>query len=409
MEMSKPLSGIKVLDLTTYVAAPVCGRLLADLGADVIKVERQEGDAWRITGKSYIRDRFSDEENPIFDIYNTGKRHIVLNLKSPEGMEAFHKLLAQADVFITNNRPAALKRLGISYEDLKDRYPTLIYAIVLGYGEEGPEATKPAFDTTAYWARTGFLRDLTLPGEHYSPVVPPSSIGDTVSGMFLMGEICAALLGRAKTGKGDYVRSGLYHNGNFTMGTMTIQTQRPLGNTYPRPREEHSLPGGFYQCADGEWIYIPVAYAATLIPKLCTAIGRPDLIDDPRYNTPEKRKENRFQYYAIFRDALGAQPSSHWIDIATDMDFPLVRLAHFADVSEDEQAWANGYLEHVEFANGNVDVMPSSPIEMDSVGELKTTPAHAIGQDTRQVLAELGYSETQIEAMLRAGAAATNA
>ena len=137
--MSKPLSGVKVVELATFVAGPVTGRLLADLGAEVIKVERPDGDAWRITGVSYKPDRFSDDENPVFDIYNAGKKHIALNLKSGEGMEAFHKLLAEADVFVTNTRPKALKRLGLSYEDLKERYPGLIYAILLGYGEEGPD------------------------------------------------------------------------------------------------------------------------------------------------------------------------------------------------------------------------------------------------------------------------------
>ena len=187
--MSRPLEGIKVVELATFVAAPSCARLLADLGANVIKVEHPNGDTWRLTGKSYIPKRFCDEENPVFDIYNSGKRHIALNLKSTEGMQAFHKLLAEADVFITNTRLPALSRLGIAYEDLKDRYPALIYAAVLGYGEKGPDSAKPAFDTTAFWSRSGFLRDLAVDGESYMPVSPPFGVGDTVTGMFLMCEI----------------------------------------------------------------------------------------------------------------------------------------------------------------------------------------------------------------------------
>jgi crotonobetainyl-CoA:carnitine CoA-transferase CaiB-like acyl-CoA transferase len=137
--MSKPLAGVKVVELATFVAGPVSARLLADLGAEVIKVERPEGDAWRATGVSYLPNRFSKDENPVFDIYNAGKKHVALNLKTPEGMEAFHRLLADADVFITNTRPRALKRLGLSYEDIKEKYPSLVYGILLGYGEEGPE------------------------------------------------------------------------------------------------------------------------------------------------------------------------------------------------------------------------------------------------------------------------------
>lgn len=135
--MSKPLAGVKVVELSTFVAGPVSARLLADLGAEVIKVERPEGDAWRATGISYLPNRFSKDENPVFDIYNAGKKHVALNLKSKEGMEAFHRLLAEADVFITNTRPRALKRLGLSYEDIQEKYPSLVYGILLGYGEEG--------------------------------------------------------------------------------------------------------------------------------------------------------------------------------------------------------------------------------------------------------------------------------
>ncbi len=158
--MSGPLSGIKVVELAAFVAAPSAGRILADLGAEVIKVEAPSGDGWRITGVSY-RPRFNKDENPVFDIYNTGKKFISLNLKTEAGKEAMFKLLEDADVFLTNTRPAGLKRLGLAYEDLKDKYPKLIYALVLGYGEKGPEKDTPAFDTTAFWSRAGFMRDLS--------------------------------------------------------------------------------------------------------------------------------------------------------------------------------------------------------------------------------------------------------
>ncbi len=399
--MSKPLTGIKVLELSTFVAAPSCARLLSDLGADVIKVERLEGDGWRETGKSFILSRFCDEENPVFDIYNTGKKHIALNLKEPAGMEVFNKLLDGADIFVTNTRPAALKRLGISYEDLKDKYPSLIYAIILGYGEKGPDADKPAFDTTAFWSRSGFLRDLTLAGEHYSPVVPPASVGDTFTGVMLLAEICAALYRRAQTGKGDYVRSSLYHNGIFAMGTMAIVTQKPFGRKYPMKRADHSVPGGYYQCADNEWVFVSTIVSAALANKL---IDREDLTNDSRFDSEMRRWINREEYYEIFRKAFLTKTSDEWIALADELDLPLMRMNHFSDVSEDRQAWANDYLEYVEFASGNVDVMPRSPIEMDSVGMLKTTPAPHVGKDTASVLKELSYSDEEICAMHQAGA-----
>lgn len=401
--MQKPLAGIKVLDLSTFVAAPVCGRLLSDMGAEVIKVERPQGDAWRTTGKNYIPERFTDEENPVFDIYNSGKKHIALDLKSEDGKKVFFKLLEQADVFITNTRPAALKRLGISYEDLKDRFPRLIYGIVLGYGELGPDKDKPAFDTTGFWSKSGFLRDMATLNENYAPVNPPFGVGDTITGYLLMGEVCAALYRRTQTGKGDYVRSGLFHNGIFTMGTMEIISQEPFGRTFPTTRTDHGVPGGAYQCADGDWLYVAVGYAEALLPRLHAAIGKPELTADPRYDTAAKRKENQKEYYGYFRDAISQKPISHWLQVAQELDLPFVRMNHYRDVTKDEQAWVNGYLENVQFANGQVDIMPSSPIEMASVGQLKTTPAPAVGADTRQIMQNLGYSSSQIDAMMADG------
>jgi len=401
--MKKPLAGVKVVEMSTFVAGPVTARLLADLGAEVIKVERPEGDAWRTTGVSYLPRRFSADENPVFDIYNTGKKHIALNLKTQEGMEAFHKLLEQADVFITNTRPRALKRLGLSYENIKGKYPSLVYGILLGYGEEGPESEKPAFDTSAFWAKSGFLRDLGLKRDDYTPVQPPFGMGDTITGYLLMGEICAALYRRKETGLGDYVRAGLYHNSIFTMGTMAIITQKPFGRIFPTDRSSWSAPCGDYQCADGEWIYLS-GYTDDIYPVLYRMLGRGDLAEDPRFNTEAGRWENRQAYYEEIRSAFLTQPSSHWLQLAKELDMPMIRMGHFSDIATDEQAWVNGYLENVEFPNGNTDVMPRSPIEMDSVGELKTVPAPGIGADSAEILRNLGYTDTQLKIMEQAGA-----
>ena len=243
-----------------------------------------------------------------------------------------------------------------------------------------------------------------MAGDGYAPMQAPYSVGDTVTGYLLLAQINAALYRRSQTGKGDYVRSGLYHNAIFTMGTMQIITQKPFGYKYPFTRVDHGVPGGQYQCSDGEWIFIATSYAALLIPKLCKAIGRPDLIDDPRYSTPSERWKNRYEYYEIFREAFLQKTCAEWLKIAEEYDLPMMRMAHFADVSEDEQAWANDYLEHVAFKSGNVDVMPRSPIEMDSVGKLTTKTAPGIGAHTHEILQHLGYSEDDIRKMTESGA-----
>lgn len=406
--MSGPLSGIKVVELSTFVAGPVTARLLADLGAEVIKVERPEGDTWRITGVNYAPHQYSDAENPAFDIYNSGKKHLSLNLKTAEGMGAFHRLLATADVFITNLRPAALRRLKLSYEDLKDTYPRMVYGIVLGYGENGPDADMPAFDTSAFWARTGFLRDQAYRTEQYTPVQPPFSMGDTVTGYLLMGEICAALFRREKTGCGDLVRSSLFHNGIFTMGNMAIITQKPYGRKLPNERSGWSVPGGAYMCSDGEWIFIS-GYSTAMYPRIYSILGRDDLAEDPRFADAESRRKNRDVYYQIIRDAFLEKPAAYWLEKAKAADIPMTRMGHYSELGEDPQALANGYIEKVTFSNGNTGLIPRSPIEMESVGELTTKTAPGIGADTRQILGQLGYTAEQIDAMIDSGAAKSTA
>jgi len=401
--MSGPLSGIKVVELAAFVAAPVTGRMLADLGAEVIKIEAPAGDGWRVTGINYLPKRFSKDENPVFDIYNTGKKFISLNLKTPEGKEAIFKLLEEADVFLTNTRPAALKRLGLDYETLKERFPRLVYAIVLGYGEKGPEKDTPAFDTTAFWSRPGFLQDLSPKTSEYMPMNPPYGVGDTATGFLLLAEIATALFNRTRTGKGDIVRSTLYHNGIFCFGTMQIITQKPFGMVYPCRRQDIGVPSGSYECSDGEWIYFTLA-APGALEKVCKITGLNHLLEDPGF-APEKRFENRDVYYPMFRNAFLAKPSNYWTDLAKEVDLTLVKMGHFSDMSEDPQAWANGFVEHVQFRSGNVDVMPASPIEMGTCTPPKTQPAPMPGADTAAVLAQLGYTDEQIQAMLASGAA----
>lgn len=403
--MAKPLSGVTVVELATFVAAPVCGRLLADLGARVIKVETAKGDTWRGTGHVHIPDRYGPDENPVFDIYNTGKEFVSLNLKSPEGTEAMMKLLGEADVFLTNTRPAALKRLGLETEEICQKFPGLIYALLLGYGEKGPDADKPAFDSTAFWSKSGFLHDQALRREDFAPINPPFSMGDTVCGYLLLAEICAALLRKEKTGKGDIVSSGLFHNGIFATGTMSLINQKPFGKKYPVTRIEHSVPGGMYRCSDDAWVYIGISSAPAKIPDMLAALGCPEIATDPNYLTPEMRVVDKEGIYEICRKAFLTNTSDYWLKMGVEFDFPIVKLNTYSSVYEDEQAWANGYLEKVTFPSGNTDIMPRSPIEMQSVGELKTVPAEGVGAHTRKVLAELGYSESQIEAMLAAGAA----
>lgn len=399
--MKKPLEGIRVVELATFVAAPTTGRFLADLGAEVIKIEQPQGDGWRDTG--YKVGYFSRKHNPVFDLYNSGKKHISLNVKTPEGMEAMHKLLEGADIFITNLRTNALARNGLDYETLKEKYPALIYGLMLGFGEKGPDAELPAFDTTAFWSRGGFLRSLN-DADYDVPVTAPAGIGDAFTGYLLLSEILAALFRRSRDGKGELVKAGLYHNAVYGMGTMNIVTQEPDPTPRPIARKDGPVHMGAFCCADGEWIYFIKGSVKEYDKKIATILGLEALLDDPRYADPGAIERNREQLYPMFRDAFLKQSSDYWLEKLHAIDVGAVRMVHFSDVSKDEQAWANDYLEHVQFPDGMSGVMPTSPLEMESVGKIVTKPAPMVGHDTVAVLQDLGYSDDEIARMNDSGA-----
>lgn len=398
--MDRPLAGIKVVELSTFVAASSVGRLLADMGADVVKIERREGDNWRRSSINIVPARFSDEENPIFDIYNAGKKLLSLDIKTEDGQAVFHKLLKDADVFVTNNRDQALKRLHCTYEELKEKYPRLIYAQVTGFGAKGPCAEIPAYDNTAFWARSGFLADSAVIGENgdYNPVFPPRAVGDTVLSYLLLAEINAALLQRTQTGCGQRVEASLYHTGIFTTGTMQISNQKPWGNKYPTTRPYHAVPSGFYRCKDGEYIYIAVGDLRKIIEQLTTAIGKPEMKDDPRFVDWKTMKDHCVEIYELFQAEFLKKDADEWVQLGKELDFAVMKMFHYGDAFQDEQALANDFVEQVTFANGRTDFMPRSPIHMESITDLKTVPAGKPGADNEAVLRSLGYTDAEIQA-----------
>ncbi len=402
--MKKPLDGCLVIDLTTFVAAPAAGRLLADLGARVIKIEPPKGDAWRNSGVSMGNTRFSHEENPIFDLYNNGKDLISLNLKTEEGMAVMLQLLSKADVFITNNRPASLSRMGLDYETLHKKFPRLIYGIVLGLGAKGPDAHRKAFDTTAFWARSGFLLDQAVVMEdgQYEPVNAPSSVGDSYTGSILALQILAAILQRQKSGEGQLVSSTLYHVGTFAMATMIVKQQDEFGSILPDTRAITRHAGGGFECADGKWIYL-----ATDPPIIFQLAGHPEYHDEACTMTLGSPERNAY-VLAKLRECLKSKTCDQWMELLEPYDTPTVPMPHFADVSRDPQAWENDFIREVHYPTGYTHRVPTSPLEMEhlQIRELDTTKP--IGQDTAKVLSELGYTDAQIAELTENGSVICN-
>lgn len=397
--MKKPLEGCLVIDLTTYVAAPAAGRLLADLGARVIKIEPPKGDAWRNSGVSMGPTRFSHEENPVFDLYNNGKDMVSLNLKTDEGMAVMLELLSKADVFITNNRPASLERMGLDYETLHKKFPRLIYGIVLGLGAKGPESHRKAFDTTAFWARSGFLRDqaVVLEDGQYEPVNPPASVGDSYTGSILALQILAAMMQRQESGEGQLVSSTLYHVGTFAMATMIVKHQDEFGPEVPGKRVDVRYSGGGFECADGKWLFLTAD--SSIIFQLA---GHPEY-HEQACTMPLGSPERRAHVLSKLRECIKSKTQQQWMEALEPYDTPTVPLPHFSEVSRDPQAWENDFIRNVEYPTGYTHRVPTSPFEMEHLEIRELDATKAVGQDTAKVLRELGYSEAQIKAMIEAG------
>ncbi len=399
----KPLSGIKVVELTTYVAAPICGRTLSDLGASVIKIENLSGDPWRWSGNSMGMPQV-DEENPVYEFYNKGKENIALNLKTPAGMEVFFKLLEDADIFITNTREKSLKKLGIDYESLSKRFPALIYGTITGYGGKGPDAGKPGFDNVAFWCVPGYMTDLSYTENTY-PIAPATGVGDTVTGPSLAAGILAALHAREKTGKGDFVTVSLYSNAIWTMAGMVIPTQARYGRIMPSSRFRGLPFANNYRGSDGERFMLSIVDIPKQLRALYEVIGRPDLMDDPRFNTSQSACANRQELFDIMDAIIATRPTDEWIQRFQERDIVCSKMGHFSEVCKSEQAWANDYLEEHSFRNGASVAFPTCPIRLDSIGPYENRSAALCGENTVEVLRRLGYSDEEIEGILSSGAA----
>ena len=398
MENSTPLSGIRVVDLTSYVAAPSCSRLLADYGADVIKIEPPSGDVWHSWGPVMLTPA-SDEENPLWDIVNANKRGIALDIKCPEGNKVVHDLLKDADVFLTNTRPDALKKMHLDYDSLKEKYPGLIYAIVTGFGEKGPEADRPGFDVVAFWARSGFMVDLVKPDEY--PLYSPAGFGDIAVGTTLFGGICAALFNRQRTGKGDKISISLYGTSIWLSSVMITTAQERYGNKWPKGRYEGNPIALPYQCKDGEWIILALLNFEKYWSPLCKTLGREELIDDKRFRTRQDMLNHKKELVMILEESFATKESAEWIKLLREADVVHERIRHFREVTRDEQALVNNFVGEIKFANGEKALLPNPPLQFAQYDSLPYKRGPLLGEHTKEVLDELGYSPEQVEEMTK--------
>ena len=392
-----PLSGIKVIDFSNFVAGPVVGKIMADWGAEVFKIEKFEGDPWRWYGVNYQLPCQPDE-NPLFDIENLNKKFVALNLKTGEGMEIMHRLISQVDVFVTNFRSDALKKMHLCYEDLSTRFPKLVFGHVEGFGSRGPDSKRAGFDVVAYWARSGAMIDL-VPAEVNVPITAPFGFGDHVTGATLVGGICAALFRRERTGRGDKVSISLYGSAIFDVGSMVVSAQPKYGNPFPRHRSQPTNAAGTtYKCKDGKWIMLSILEYERYWPVLCEKVlNKPELARDERFTTKTKAKENRAAGVDILEKIFSTETSNDWAKLLSEADIAFEKLAQFKDITSDEQAWVNDYVFNHCFKNKSSAVLPRTPIVFESFKMRNPVPETRIGEHTKEVLFRLGYTSSEVE------------
>ena len=383
--MAGPLAGITVVELGVWVAAPAASGILADWGADVVKVEPPAGDPARMFGRML---QIASGENPPFEMDNRSKRSIVLDLTTEDGARVAQDLLADADVFVTNVRPGALQRLGLDFATVAARNPRLVYGLITGYGETGPDAGRAAYDVAAFWARAGLADLLTRPGD--TPPFQRGGMGDHSVAMTLAAAVCAALVARQDSGRGQLVTTSLYRQGAYTvsfdLNTLLLTGQQvAIGQ-----RETMGNPCmNNYAAGDGRRFWIVGLDGDRHWPALCRAVDRPDWLTDERFATARSRAANATELVRELDAIFAGRTLDAWAEVfAGEPDFFWSPVNSLVDVLADEQFHAAGGVVYVPDGDSGRP-MVATPADFHGTPAGPTSIAPGLGQHTDEILGEL--------------------
>lgn len=388
--------GLRVLDAGTFIAVPAAATILGDFGAEVIKVEPPgQGDPMRTY---HLTPGLPPTEHAYYwSLLARNKKSVALDLKQQPDRESLYRLASTADVFMTNMPLKVRQRLGIGYEDLAPLNERLIYASFTGFGEDGPEKDLAAFDATAWWARSG-LMDQVRTAEHHPPARSTAGMGDHMAALAVYGAIVTALYRRLQTGRGGYVSSSLVANGAWSNAVAIHGASVGIPSIYPPERHlALNALANHYLCADGRWLSLAMTGPQQLQcwPAVARILGLEHLIDDPRYATPEARRENVPTLLTLFDDAFITRPSAEWKALLMQAGATLSIVARATDAITDEQMHASGTLVPMPSAGDGAGITVSSPFAIADAPKREAGRPPALGEHTRELLGEADVSATQ--------------
>tara|TARA_B100000945_G_scaffold174364_1_gene139744 strand:- start:3108 stop:4298 length:1191 start_codon:yes stop_codon:yes gene_type:complete len=393
------MEGIRVVELGVWVAGPAAGGILGDWGAEVIKIEPPTGDPARTFQRMLGGDM---PNNPPFELDNRNKKSVVLDLSTPDGMNVALQLIDNADVFVTNLRAGALARLGLGHEELLKRNPRLIYGGISGYGTEGDDVDRPAYDVAAFWARSGIAHLLTPEGS--DPPFQRGGMGDHGTGLAAAAAISAALFSREKTGEGQYVSTSLYRQGAYTIGfdmniallwgmTLAVGNRESMGN----PAMNNYVTG------DGKRFWVVGLEILRHWPPLCRVVGRPEWIDDEKFGTPRGRAQNAAELISLLDAEFAKKTMDEWKEIfSTEPDFFWAPINSIDDILVDPQSEHARLFTDVPDGVGTTR-MVATPCDFSGTPWEQRSTAPDLGEHTVEVLESLGLSDDDIAALQQNG------